>query len=75
MSDDDAVDEATERIRGLSERIIQETFLRDGRIAMTPWMPGLAEGGPAGMHFGARERAGVSMADLRLVRPRPASVR
>ena len=48
--------------------ILRATFTRNGRIAMTPWMPGLAEGGPAGMHFRSRERAGVAIADLRLVR-------
>ena len=31
-------------------------------------MPGLAENGPAGVHFRARERAGIAIADLRLVR-------
>jgi hypothetical protein len=47
--------------------ILRATFLKGGRISMTPWMPGLAEGGALGAHFRVRERAGVAIADLRLV--------
>ncbi len=48
--------------------ILRAAVRRDGDIAMAPWLPGLAEGGPAGMHFRSRERAGVAIADLRLIR-------
>jgi hypothetical protein len=48
--------------------ILRATFLKGGRITMTPWMPDLAEGGPTGVHFRCRERAGVAIADLRLIR-------
>ncbi len=48
--------------------VMRATVLRDGRVSMTSWMPGLAEGGPSSIHFRGRERAAVAIADLRLVR-------
>ena len=48
--------------------VLRATIRGDGRLTMTCSMPGLAENGPAGVHFGARERAGIAIADLHLVR-------
>lgn len=48
--------------------ILRATFKRGGEVSMWPWSPGLAESGPSSMHFRARERAGVAIADLRLIR-------
>jgi hypothetical protein len=48
--------------------VLRATLRRDGRLTMTGWMPGLAENGPAGVHFRSRERTGIAIADLRLVR-------
>ena len=48
--------------------VLRATIRGDGRLTMTCWMPGLAENGPAGVHFRARERAGIAIADLHLVR-------
>ena len=46
-------------------RVVRVT-LRDGRLWLTAWHPGLAEGGPMSALLRAREREGVAIADLRL---------
>lgn len=48
--------------------LLRATVLRDGRLSMTQWEPHLAECGPMGQFLRARERAGVAIADLRLLR-------
>lgn len=47
--------------------VMRTTVLPDGRVTMTSWGPALAEGGPMGQFLRARERAGVAIADLRLL--------
>lgn len=47
-------------------RVLRVTIV-NGRITMTPWHPGLAEGGPLGNFFRLRERDAVAIADLRIL--------
>jgi hypothetical protein len=47
--------------------VLRATVLRDGGVSMVEWRPSLAECGPMGQFLRARERAGVAIADLRLM--------